>query len=359
MKRSGCKTVIGLFVLLAVFLFSGTALAEELEKKYDKEYKVEGNELLKINNRYGDVKVVSWNEMRVVINVTVTVEHPDADRAEKLLSMIEVIFSENDNTIEARTEIDSKFSFNGWGDNKKFSIDYEIRMPVGLDFDAANSYGGVSLDELSGHVNIVVKYGTLFAQNLSRGNTKPLNSVTLAYGKGEIVNSGWTELNLRYMGRMTVGKAQALLVNSRYSKMVIDDVSSIVLDSKYDNVTIGNLNNIVAESGYTGFNIENAEKKVDIDAGYGSVTIENIPRGFENVKVDANYCSVKIGVEDGASYKLNLKTQYGGLSFDEGNAEIINRIYENNSKMVEAVVGGKGSNSEINVDAKYGSVKVF
>jgi hypothetical protein len=359
MKRSGCKTVIGLFVLSAVFLFSGTALAEELDKKYDKEYKVQGNELLKINNRYGDVKVESWNEMRVVINVTVTVEHPNADKAEKLLSMIEVIFSQNDNTIEARTEIDSKFSFNGWGDDKKFSIDYEIKMPVGLDFDVANAYGGVTLDELSGHVNIVVKYGAFFAQNLSRGNTKPLNTVTLAYGKGEIVNSGWTELNLRYMGRMNVGKAQALLVNSRYSKMIIDDVSSIVLDSKYDNVTIGNLSNIVAEGGYTGFSIENAEKKVDINTGYGSVNIENINTGFEEVKVDAHYCSVKIGVADGASYNLNIKTQYGGLTFDEGNAEIINRIYENNSKSVEAVVGGKSSNSQISVVAKYGSVKVF
>jgi hypothetical protein len=359
MKRSGCKTVIGLFVLSAVFLFSSTVLGEELDKKYNKEYKVQGKELLKINNRYGDVTVESWNEMRVVIDVVVKVEHPNADKAEKLLSMIEVYFSENDNTIEARTEIDNKFTFNGWGDDKKFSIDYVVRMPVGLDFDLANSYGEVSLEKLSGHVNIVVKYGNLFAQELSRGNTKPLNAVTLAYGKGEIVKTGWTELNLRYMGRMTVGNAQALLVNSRYSKMEIENVSSIVLDSKYDNVNIGNLSNIVAESGYTGFNIGNAEKKVDIDAGYGSVTVDNIASGFDNVNVEANYCSVKIGVEQGAAYNLKIDTHYGGLSFNEDKAEIINRIYENNSKSVEANIGGKGSNSKISVVTKYGSVKVF
>ncbi|HUS86645.1 MAG TPA: hypothetical protein VMW76_05335 [Bacteroidales bacterium] len=359
MKRSGCKTVIGLFVLSAIFLLSGTALAQELDKKYNKEYSVQGNELLKINNRYGDVIVEGWNENRVVIDVTVTLEHPSKEKAEKLLSMIEVIFSENDNTIEARTEIDSKFSFNGWGENKKFSIDYDVKLPVGLDFDVANAYGGVRIDELSGHVNIVVKYGSLFAEKLSRGNTKPLNAVTLAYGNGEIVETGWAELNLRYIGKMKVGSAQALLVNSRYSKLEIEDVSSIVLDSKYDHISLGNLNNIVAESGYTGFNIGNVEKKVDIEAGYGSITIDNVSAGFEDVQIVANYCHVKIGVDEDAGYKMNLKTHYGGLSFNEDNAEIINRIYENNSKSVEAVVGDKGSSSQISVTTKYGSVKVF
>ena len=52
-------------------------------------------------------------KIRVLIDVVVKVKHPSRDKAEKYLSMIDIEFNENDNTIEARTEIDKNFSFKG------------------------------------------------------------------------------------------------------------------------------------------------------------------------------------------------------------------------------------------------------
>ena len=167
MKRSGCKTVIGLLVVQVVFLLSFSAFADEVEKKFDKEFSTKGKELLNISNRYGDVVIENWNEDKVQISVVVKVEHPSKDKAEKYLSMIDVYFNENDNTIEARTDIEKNFSFRGNGE-RKFSIDYVVKMPASLNLKLGNKYGDVRIGELSGHVSIAVRYGTLYAAKIEQ-----------------------------------------------------------------------------------------------------------------------------------------------------------------------------------------------
>ncbi len=313
MKRSGCKTVIGLLIVQALFILPNTALGAEVEKKFNKEFSTQGKELLKISNRYGDVKVENWSDSKVVIDVVITLEHPNKDRAEKLLSMIEIVFNENDNTIEARTDIDSKFSLKGVNGDKRFSIDYIVKMPTDFNLDLINKYGNVRINELSGLVNIRVKYGSLYVDKLSREKKKPLNTISLEYGKGEIVESGWTELSLRYVGKMTLGKAQALLLDSRYSTTLIDEVGSVVYDSKYDHLKVGTMNNLVSEAGYTGFEIGTITGKLDIETGYGSIKVENVQSGFDLINIEARYCSVRLDVEDGASYKFNVRSRLSTL----------------------------------------------
>jgi len=359
MKRSGLKTVIALLILQVAFFLPASADGVEVNKKFNKEFSSQGKDLLSVDNRYGDVKVESWNENRVVIDVLVTIEHPDRDKAEKLLSMIEVEFTENDNTIGAKTVIDSKFSFKGWGDNYKFSIDYVVKMPVKLNFNVVNRYGSVDIDELSGHADISVKYGSLFVGKLTRENEKPLNKISLGYSKAEIIEMGWTELYLRYCGRTNIGTAQAVMIDSRYSKLEIENVGSVVLDSKYDNINITSLKNLVSESGYTSYNLGTVSGKLDIETGYGSVEVDKLVNGFESVDITSKYCSVKIDVDENASYQFNAGVQYGGLSFNEDNAEIMSRIYENNSKNVKAIIGGKNASSVMNIQTSYGSVKIY
>ena len=358
MKRSGCKTVIGLLVVQAAFILFSTAYAAEVEKKYSKEYNATGKDLLSISNRYGEVVVQSWDGNTVSIEVIVTVEHPSQDKAEKYLEMIEVLFSDNDNTIEARTEIDKNFSFKGGGD-RSFSIDYLVKMPAALNLGLENKYGNVKVGDLSGHVDIAVKYGSLFVGKLTRGKGEPLNSVSIAYGKGEIVEAGWLELTLRYVGSMNLTRANAVVLDSKYSKVSIEEASSIVSETKYDNIVIGTITNFVAEGGYTGFDLGVVKGKLDISTGYGSIKVEKVMKGFEAVDIEAKYCQVRLGMDSEASYKLDVETSYGGISFDEDRADISKRIYENNHKSIEAVVGDKGTTSAIRIDTSYGSVKVY
>jgi hypothetical protein len=359
MKKSDYKP--GILLLIALLIVPFTLKAEEVTKEFHKEYKAGPNTMLDINNKYGDVVIQSWDKDQVVIDVKVTVELPNQEKAQKLISYIDVKFSESENLISAKTVIDDKFNFTGWGsDSKKFSIDYNVKMPLSTALSLVNKYGDTDIDELHGLVNLDIKYGNLTAGKLTRGNIKPLNSLNLAYGKGTVDEAGWLDLTIRYAGSFAIEKSQALLLDSKYSKLTLGETSSIVGESKYDNIKIDKINNLVLENGYCDVNIEELTKKLTYTGSYGSFAIENIPAGFDELDTDTRYMGVKLGIDESASYKLDAKISYGGLKYNEEQFKNQRRIIESNSSEISGTMGDDASpSSKVNVEASYGSVKLY
>ncbi|HAM10141.1 MAG: hypothetical protein A2X05_18540 [Bacteroidetes bacterium GWE2_41_25] len=359
MKKFHYKS--GALLLITLLTASVTLSAEEVTKEFHKEYTPGPGTTLEISNRYGDVAIASWDKNQIVIDVKVTVELPSRERAEKLISYIDVQFTENENLIMARTVIDDKFSFSGWGgDSKKFRIDYNIKMPAGTTLTLSNRYGNTKINELSGLVNLDIKYGNLTAGKLTRGNEKPWNSLKLAYGKGTIDETGWMTVNIRYTGNLEIKKSTALLLDSKYSKLSLGETSSVVGESKYDNIRIGSIKNLDLDNGYSDVNIGSLATKLRYEGSYGSFSIESIPAEFESIDVATRYMGVKLGIADNASYELNGHVRYGGLKYNEDNFKFNRRIIENNSTEIAGVVGKEESPSaKVRVVASYGTVRLY
>jgi hypothetical protein len=356
MEKLNYKSV-ALFII-SFFIVSSAMYADEVTKEYHKEYTA-GSKTLDISNKYGDVIIQSWDKDQIVINVKVTVDMSNRERAQDFLDKIDVQFSEGSDVISAKTVIDDKFNFTGWGDSKKFSIDYNIKMPVGTDLTLANKYGNTDIDELHGLMDLDIKYGNLSAGKLTRGNVKPLSTLNISYGKGTIDETGWLDLTERYVGSMDIAKSQAILLDSKYSKITLGETSSIVGQSKYDNIRIETINNLVLENGYTEVNIGELTKKLTYHGSYGSFSIDRVPAGFESLDVETHYMGVKLGIEESANYKLDAKVSYGGLKYNEDNFKNQRRIVENNSHEVSGTVGNEENpTSRVNVIASYGSVRL-
>lgn len=359
MKRSDYKPIMLLLIVLLIIPL--TLKAEEVTREFHKEYKAGPNTTLDINNKYGDVVIQSWDKDQVVIDVKITVELPNQEKAQKLLSYIDVNFSEGTDLISAKTVIDDKFNFTGWGgDSKKFSIDYNIKMPAGTSLTLVNKYGNTDIDELTGLVNLDIKYGNLTAGKLTRGNIKPLNSLNLAYGKGSINEAGWLDLTVRYVGSFVIEKSQALLLDSKYSKLSLGETSSVVGESKYDNIRINKINNLVLENGYSDVNVGELTKKLTYNGSYGSFEIGTIPAGFDKLDTDTRYMGVKLGIEESASYKLDAKLSYGGLKYNEDKFRNQRRIVESNRSEISGTIGDNESPaSMVNIISTYGSVRLY
>jgi predicted PolB exonuclease-like 3'-5' exonuclease len=159
---------------------------------------------------------------------------------------------------------------------------------------------------------------------------------------------------------MEITKCQALLLDSKYSKLSVGEASSIVGESKYDNLKIDNINNLVLENGYTTVTIRQLTKKLTYNGSYGSFSIDRVPAGFESVDLETHYMGVRIGIDESASYKLEAKVTYGSLKYNEDNFKNQRRIVENNSNEVSGTVGKEESpTAKVNVLASYGSVKLY
>ncbi|HOU02621.1 MAG TPA: hypothetical protein PK719_08230 [Bacteroidales bacterium] len=348
-------------LLTSLLFFSFALSAQELKKEYHEEYKVEKGSTLDLSNKYGDIIVETSETDQVVIDVKVTLMFPNRERAERLLNYINVDFSRKDNTITVKTVIDDKFSFTGWNSSsRRFSIDYNVKMPVWMNLTLVNRYGNTDLDDINGLVDLNIKYGNLKALKFGRGNEKPINSLVLAYGKGSIEEAGWLDLNLRYSGSFTLTNNQALLLDSRYSKLQLGTVSSIVGETKYDNIRIEKINNLVLDAGYADINIGTLSKKLEFEAGYGSFNVEKVPSGFESIKIDSRYSGIRIGIDEMASYDLEAELSYAGLKYNETNFQNRRRIIDNNSTEISGVVGKDTKpSSRVVVKASYGSIRLY
>ncbi len=351
----------GLLLAFSVFLSVTTLSSQEVSKVFHQEYTAGSGTTLDISNKYGDVVVETSDQNQIIVDVKVTVEYPNKERAEKLLSYINVEFSEEGDVVKAKTIIDDKFNFSGWGGGSKtFSIDYKVKMPARINFTLTNRYGNSELEEIMGLVRLDIKYGDLVAENLARGNEKPLNSLSVAYGKADIESAGWLDATVRYSGSFAIGKAQALILDSKYSKIQIEEISSVVGDTKYDNINIEKINNLVLNAGYADINVGELTKKLKFEGGYGSLTVDNVPAGFEMLESDSRYIGVKLGIDDGASYVLDAKLSYGDLKFDEENFQHQRRIVQNNSTETTGIVGKESSpSSKVRVTASYGSIRLY
>jgi hypothetical protein len=358
MKKSLSNRRVTLFAAL-LFAVTLTASAEEVKKEYQREMVPTDNTTLKVVNKFGAVVTETWAQNKIVMSVTVKVEHSSADKARKLLDMITVEFTEEGGNLTAETVFSSDFSSISWkGSNNNFSINYNIKMPASINLDIANRYGNTVVDEVSGHTRLNVKYGDLNVDKLSRGNVKPLNSLVIAYGKATIEELGWAEINARYCGMFSVQRATALLIDSRYSKISVQEVSSLVADSKYDGYTVTNANNIVLNGGYTDLNFKRVNKNLEVETKYGNLAVDRIPAGFEIITVKAGYCAVRLGIDPGACYMLDASTSYGNLKLDDVEFSPDRRIIGNTSSEMAGKVG-KCSNptSTVKVNTSYGSVR--
>jgi hypothetical protein len=358
MKRSAYKSGI-LLTFLAVLL-SLSAAAQEVSKEYHKEYKADKNTTLDLDNRYGDIVITAWDKDQVVIDVKITVSYPDKERAEKYLGMIDVKFSEGNNLISAKTVIQDNFNFSGWGNNREFKINYSVRMPYSSNLTLANRYGNTDIDELRGLVNLDIKYGAIEIDKLTRGNEDPINKLVIAYSKGTITEAAWLDLNVRYTNSLSILKSQALLIDSRYSKLKIGETSSIISDAKYDTYNINKINNLVLNSGYSTVNVETLTKKLNSEGSYGSLTVNNIPSGFESLDVSARYSGVRLGIDESASYRLDGKSSYGGIKYNEDNFNFKKRIIENTSSEISGIVGKENSPAAtVKLSTSYGTIKLY
>jgi hypothetical protein len=360
MKKSVYKPG-ALLTLAAIFLTTFSLTAQEVTKEFHKEFKAGTGTTLDLNNKYGDIVVESWNKDQVLIDVKVSIEMPDKSRAEKLISYIDIQFNEGDNLISAKTVIDDKFNFSGWGSgSRKFSIDYTVKMPVGINLTLTNRYGDADINELHGQVDLNVKYGNLSVDKLTRGNEKPLNAINVAYGKADIEEAGWLDVYVRYTNNLTVTKCQALLLDSRYSKVKVGETSSIVGDAKYGDIEIEKINNLVLNVGYIPVNVGELTKKLNIQGNYGSISVDKIPKGFESIDVDVDYTGVKLGIEDDACYNLDAHSSYGSIKFNEDNFKHEKHIVENNSTTLTGVVGKESSPAAtVKISTSYGQVKLY
>jgi len=349
MKTNYLKMLSYLTVLSLLFI-SNNIFADDFTKVIEQQYNVDATKCFKITNKFGKIHIENWDSDKLSITVTITVDASNQEKADDFFEKISINFSEVDTLISAITDFESTIS------NSEFSIDYKIFMPKYLKLNLLNSYGDVYIHELTGKSLIEVKFGSLIAEKLIFGESKPRSGIILSYSTATIKQCDWLKLQLSF-SEINITESEALIIKSKYSDINVTKANSIVTDSKYDNpFEIEELENFVCEGEYSDYKIGKLKNILKADLKYCNLEISDVSNYFTSCTLIMSYGNATIDINDAASYKIKADSEYGNITFPEGN-----NISENSDKSLSNFDGyigtDKTTKSTVTVDSKFADIE--
>ncbi|WP_438978150.1 hypothetical protein [Polaribacter sp.] len=350
-------------IIVILFLVPVIANANDLKKRHEKSrtvnkgFTITKNGKVNINNKYGDVKITTWNSNKVEIEVTITVKGDDLDNVEERFENIDILFESNANSVSARTTFEKeKKGWSFWKRNSRVSykINYEIKMPDTNSLDVDNDYGSILLDDLSGVANINCDYGKISIGELSADD----NSINLDYCSTSTIGfmkSG--NVNIDY-SKITIEESNNLKVNADYSTVKLDKTTSVNFNTDYGGITVGDAVNVSVNSDYTGMRFGTVRKILEIDTDYGAVSVKRLAKGFEMVDISGQYAGIRIDVDSDAVFEFELDLQYASFKADEDKMEFYKKISKSTKRYYEGKFGRGNTNSKIKIRSQYGGVSI-
>lgn len=347
--------LIFLFILLPIIMLANDKKHEK-SKTISKDFIVNKNATLYINNKYGNINVVTWDENRIEIEVKITVKGNDLSSVDKKINSINVLFEASKDLVEARTKIETIKSNWLWGnnDNINYKINYFIKMPITNNADLNNKYGAIELDKLKGKANLNCDYGNINVDQLLNDS----NTINLDYcGSSEInfIKSG--SINIDY-SKLKIDKSETLNVNADYSTVKIGNTENLNFNSDYGSISVNGVKNISGSSDYAGISIGTLRKKLKINTEFGGIKVENIMKGFEEIIIDGSYAGIKLGTSNDNNFNFTIDLDYAGFNYPERKVELYKSIKKHTSKYYEGVYGNDNSKSTIIIKSKYGGVSL-
>ncbi len=326
------------------------------EKKIHKEYTVNANAGLKIDNSYGSVNIVTWNENRTVIDVIIKTNGDNEEKVLEKLKEIEVEFTANGAKVSAITSFGSKKSSwsSWWGkgnNNVSVEVNYIIKLPVTNSVDITNDYGAISIDSLKGNASINCDYGQLIIGELMAEN----NDLNFDYTKNSTIQymkSG--KINADYSGFL-LQKAESLQVNADYSTSEIGEVNDLNYNNDHGKITIEKVGKLIGRGDYIQHNIGSVSKSLNIHTDYGGVNVETLLASCKEIFINAEYARISLGLSQGLSFNFKLNLEYSSLKGEE-NFQYSEKSEDNSSKLYLGHFGSKNSGNTLNINSNYGGV---
>jgi hypothetical protein len=189
------RILLGLFTLFIALTLSaqekGTYVwPVKLQKDYSKSYPV-GTETIALMNRYGEMKIETWDRNEVKVDVHISVGAHSNEYANQILEQLSINDEKKNDRIEYVTKV-GNWSDNGNGGHE-LRIDFTVHLPANAKLVAENDYGPLTIGDYKGEAELYCRYGTLTAGKLS--NSK---SITVEYGRAKIESVSDSKLFFRY-----------------------------------------------------------------------------------------------------------------------------------------------------------------
>ena len=347
-----------LFPMLLYGAHNGPKGKYTKEKTLKKEYAVNSDATLHIDNSYGNIQVVAWNQNKITIEVHITTNGNDEKNVQQKLDDITVEFKASPSMVSAETIFDqnsNKSWWSGWFDNDSVNmeINYTVKMPMTNNAFLNNDYGNIKIGDLEGRAVINCDYGKITTGKLRADN----NSLTFDYSNNcyfEYIKSG--TINADYSG-FTIGGSQSLEIAADYTDSTVEKAENVTFSCDYGKINIEQVGQVKGNGDYLTIHLGEVGKNVNLVSDYGSIKIERMLPTAGSIFIDANYTDIKIGVASGRPFVFDIDMEYAsldafdGLTYTEKNKDGSDRLYR-------GYYISEDTGNRIKIETDYGDVSL-
>jgi len=353
-----------LLVIWSVSSVQAKSVDEDFAKIIEKSFSITADGKVELKNKYGDMKVKTWNHNKVNIQVTIEVSAKSETKAEDIFELISINFKDESDFVSAVTEFKSDRLKMKKGN--QFKVNYIVHMPASCYLDGMNKYGDMTTESLKNGAKLKVAYGALYAEQIE-GET----DLVLAYAKSarfdylDILNANikFSELSVDEINsgkiesqysEVSIDKANKLEVLSKYDEYSIDRVTELVNEGRYDEFSVDEVAILDVITQFTDFELDMLTKEGKVDIRYGAFVIDELSPGFNELEIDAEYAAVEVA----AAGAVQLKYEGSYSEFDlpsDFNIEKKEELKHGIVKHLEGSVGEQSDAGMIDVHVKFGA----
>lgn len=273
-------------LLFTALTIAGSTLASddpmvEVSKTFNKSFNVNSSDKLTLINKFGELKINTWNRNEVKIEITMRAEAGTEELARKILDNISIQEGKSDGGYSFKTKIGDMDEGRRWkkGEKQGFQINYLVHMPSQNPLYASNEFGAMEVNDISGETVLISKFGSLKAGRL--GNVK---EITVEFGTAIIGTVNRGDLTVKF---------------SRADVRNLD--GNVEAKFEHSNIRLGVSNKT------EGLDIKNSFTKLNLDCSTNLSADFVINTSFAEVKNKTNFNIRKEGEDDDRGPKFDFR----------------------------------------------------
>lgn len=280
------------FAVVIIFMILVIVLAQFTEtKQINRRFKVTPETQIEITNKYGNIKINTWEKDSIVFDIKIKVEDKKLSRLEKLISEVDFDFVNSQHYVTARTKVGENrsglekevlnFKETVLQSDGKIEIDYTVWMPETNQLKVENKFGDIYIDDYLGDIEITLSNGNLKSHDFSgKANLK------LSFADATINQLKTARLDCNY-SEVYIKKASKLQVSSKSSDFEINELNELNTDSRRDKFRIQEIGVLSAKGSFTNYRITEITESLNVKTEYGDLDIEQIAPDFKSVIIES------------------------------------------------------------------------
>jgi hypothetical protein len=309
MKKSVLASCF-LFLLFNTLIMGQSAKSTEVQKELlNRIVDISSKTEIYINNKFGNIKVLTWDKNKAEIKVTATAKSSTKEKALLILNRISLTESSDGNQLAYITNIteeNGQVYVSKLEDSlNEMSTTYTLYIPENVKLNLVNQFGNIDIPDYNGETKIQCTHG-----NLNAGSIKRNSQVIVEFGKAAIREISGGKISFKFAsteiqklsGVISANFEFCLDVNYNHVKLKLDaSLKDLTINSHHSNL------DLLMEPGLPA--------KIKLATSFSEVVNESHINLQDNeiASTTPKFDFLYTGIHSAGTVNLNIDSKHGNL----------------------------------------------